>query len=144
MRPDRAQFQTMNRRMIERIGTMPHAPLVENGYALRVVRTTGRRTGAPRAVPLAVVSHDGRRWLVAPSGVRDWVANLDAHPSCTVDGDGSFTAQRSTGRDAAPAAQLYCRAAEGTQSRFPFPPDADLDAVLAALPQMAVFELTSA
>jgi hypothetical protein len=29
------------------------------------------------------------------------------------------------------------------QSRFPFLPDADLDAVLATLPQMAVFELTS-
>ena len=91
MQPDRAQFQTMNRLMIERIGTMPHAPLVENG---------------------------------------------------SIDGDGPFTVQRSTGRDAAPAARLYCRAAEGVQSRFSFPPDADLDAVLAALPQMAVFELT--
>jgi hypothetical protein len=54
-----------------------------------------------------------------------------------------FPAQRSTGRGAPPAAPLYCRAAAGVQSRFPFLPDADLDAVLAALPQMAVFELMS-
>jgi hypothetical protein len=41
-------------------------------------------------------------------------------------------------------AQLYARAATGpAQSAFPYPPDAELDEVLAALPGMAVFELTS-
>ncbi len=141
---DRGQWQAMNQQMVERISNAPPTPLVEGGYAVRVVRTTGRTSGDERAVPLAVVAHDGRRWLVAPRAARDWVANLDAQPTCTVDGEGGYTAVRRHDRDAAQVAQLYARAATGpAQSAFPYTPDADLDEVLAALPGMAVFELTS-
>lgn len=142
--PDRSQMQALNRQMVERIGGAPPAPLVDGGYALRVVRTTGRSSGEERPVPLAVIVLDGRRWLVAPRAARDWVANLDADPACTVVGDGRFTAVRRNDRDAAQAAQLYARAATGpAQAAFPYAPDADLDEVVAALPQMAVFELVS-
>ncbi|MDN5855345.1 MAG: nitroreductase/quinone reductase family protein [Actinomycetia bacterium] len=143
MVPHRAEWQAMNREMVERIGSAPPAPIPEGGYALRVVRTIGRTSGVERAVPLAVLRQNGRRWLVAPRAARDWVANLDAHPSCTIDGEPTpFEAVRRRDLPAATVAQLYARIATGpTQRAFPFPPDADLDEVTAALPTMAVFEL---
>ena len=39
------------------------AGLVPGSYLLT---TRGRRTGRARRNPVAVVEHDGRRWLVAP------------------------------------------------------------------------------
>ena len=38
----------------------------------------GRKSGAARRVPVNVVEHDGRRFLVAPRGETDWVRNLRA------------------------------------------------------------------
>jgi hypothetical protein len=141
---DQATNRQVNGQMVARISSAPTVPLVDGGYALRVVRTVGRVSGAERAVPLAVLAREGRRWLVAPQAQRDWVANLDAHPDCTVDGDGAFTAVRRSDRDAALVAQQYARTATGpAQNAFAYPADADLDEVSAALPQMAVFELVS-
>ena len=38
----------------------------------------GRTTGRPRTTPVAVLEHDGRRWLVAIFGEVGWVRNLRA------------------------------------------------------------------
>lgn len=38
----------------------------------------GRHSGRPRAVPVAVLEHEGNRYLVAPRGDTHWARNLRA------------------------------------------------------------------
>lgn len=44
----------------------------------------GRKTGLPRATPIVVIEQDGRRYLLAPFGVVDWVRNLRAAGEATL------------------------------------------------------------
>jgi deazaflavin-dependent oxidoreductase (nitroreductase family) len=50
--------------------------------ALLTVR--GRKTGLPRTTPVALVEHDGRRWIQAPFGDVNWVRNLRASGEATL------------------------------------------------------------
>lgn len=43
---------------------------------LALLRTRGRRSGLPRAVPVATLRHDNLDWLVSPFGVTQWVRNV--------------------------------------------------------------------
>lgn len=43
-----------------------------------LLTTYGRRTGEPHTTPVNLIEYGGRRWLVAPYGLRDWVKNLRA------------------------------------------------------------------
>jgi deazaflavin-dependent oxidoreductase (nitroreductase family) len=45
---------------------------------LTLLRTRGRRSGLPRTTPVALLSLDGRRWLVSPFGETHWVHNARA------------------------------------------------------------------
>jgi deazaflavin-dependent oxidoreductase (nitroreductase family) len=45
---------------------------------LSTLAVRGRRTGRWRSVPVAVLEHDGGRYLIAPRGQTDWVRNLRA------------------------------------------------------------------
>lgn len=54
--------------------------------ALLTVR--GRRTGAPRTTPVAVLEVKGRRWVIGTFGEVNWVRNLRAA------GEGSVTIGR--------------------------------------------------
>lgn len=51
---------------------------------LRILETTGRSSGEPRSVPVAVLLHDRHRWLVSPFGETDWVRNVRAHAVATL------------------------------------------------------------
>lgn len=44
----------------------------------RVLEVRGRKSGQPRRVPVNLLDHDGRRYLVAPRGNTQWVRNLRA------------------------------------------------------------------
>lgn len=44
----------------------------------RVLTVRGRKTGEERSVPVNLLTHDGRRYLVAPRGTTQWVRNLRA------------------------------------------------------------------
>jgi deazaflavin-dependent oxidoreductase (nitroreductase family) len=44
----------------------------------RELRVRGRKTGEWRRVPVNLLHHDGRRYLVAPRGRTQWVRNLQA------------------------------------------------------------------
>jgi deazaflavin-dependent oxidoreductase (nitroreductase family) len=44
----------------------------------------GRKSGEPRATPISVVEQDGKRYLLAPYGVVDWVRNLRAAGTATL------------------------------------------------------------
>lgn len=45
---------------------------------MQLLTVVGRRTGRRRTTPVALVTRDGERWLVAPYGVRQWVLNVRA------------------------------------------------------------------
>jgi deazaflavin-dependent oxidoreductase (nitroreductase family) len=40
--------------------------------------TAGRRSGQPRRTPVAVLEHEGERYLIAPRGNTHWARNLRA------------------------------------------------------------------
>jgi deazaflavin-dependent oxidoreductase (nitroreductase family) len=56
---------------------------------LRLLRTRGRQTGQAHVVPVAVLRHRGREWLVSPFGETRWVRDVRA----------SGTAELGRGRD---------------------------------------------
>jgi len=47
-------------------------------WGSRVLEVRGRTSGEPRRVPVNLLEHEGRRYLVAPRGHTQWVRNLRA------------------------------------------------------------------
>ncbi len=45
-------------------------------WGSRELRVRGRKTGEIRTVPVNLLEHDGRRYLVSPRGTTQWVRNL--------------------------------------------------------------------
>jgi deazaflavin-dependent oxidoreductase (nitroreductase family) len=136
----------VNAAMSRRIVDEPAAPLVDGGYALRVLRTTGRRSAEPRETPIAVVAREGRLYLVSPDAGRAWVRNLAADPRCALvaaDGADPRTAVPVTPAEAASAVRTYLRAMTQPWAlgAFPVGPDASLDEISAHLGEMAVLQL---
>jgi deazaflavin-dependent oxidoreductase (nitroreductase family) len=134
----------MNATMSRKILAEPAQPLVENGYALRVVHTTGRRSGERRSTPLGVVQIDARLYLVSPDRGRAWVRNLDADPACTLapGGDGRI-AVPAPPEEAAPAISAYLKAMQVPWAlrAFPVGPEAGLEEITAHLDTIAVYRL---
>ncbi|KAA0024654.1 nitroreductase family deazaflavin-dependent oxidoreductase [Antrihabitans cavernicola] len=62
--------------------TVPNAIiswLTDRGISIwgsRVLSVQGRKTGEWRSTPVNVLTHDGKRYLVAPRGHTQWVRNL--------------------------------------------------------------------
>lgn len=134
----------LNATMTRKILDEPAQPLVDGEYALRVVHTAGRRTGARRTAPVGVVVHDGLLFLVAPTRGRDWVRNLDADPACTLDpGDDARTAVPAPAAQAAAAVATYLRTMRVPWAlrAFPVGPDAGLDEITEHLDTIAVYRL---
>jgi deazaflavin-dependent oxidoreductase (nitroreductase family) len=48
-------------------------------WGSRVLEVPGRRTGAPRRVPVNLLTLDGQQYLVSPRGEGDWVRNVRAN-----------------------------------------------------------------
>jgi len=55
-----------------------------NGATILVLTTTGRKSGEPRTTPIAIIEHDGRRWIWAPWGDVHWVRNLRVAGRATI------------------------------------------------------------
>jgi deazaflavin-dependent oxidoreductase (nitroreductase family) len=53
------------------------SPIVRPGLVVRLA-VPGRTTGRWRTTPIAVLEHDGDRYLVAPGGHTEWARNLRA------------------------------------------------------------------
>lgn len=57
--------------------------LTDRGVNLAGAQTltvSGRRTGRPHRIPVNPLTHDDRRYLVAPRGTTDWVRNVRVEP----------------------------------------------------------------
>lgn len=48
-------------------------------WGSRVLEVPGRRSGLPRRVPVNLLTHDGRQYLVSPRGEGEWVRNVRAN-----------------------------------------------------------------
>jgi deazaflavin-dependent oxidoreductase (nitroreductase family) len=60
--------------------TLLRAGVRLNGFGrpMYLLTVRGRKSGQPRTTPVVVIEQDGRRYLVAPYGIVDWVRNLRA------------------------------------------------------------------
>ena len=67
-------------------------PLGPNG----LVTIRGRKSGLPRANPVAVIEFKGRRWIWAPWGEVNWVRNLRAAGEATISKHGRTDEVRAT------------------------------------------------
>ncbi len=64
-----------------RAGVRPYGPGHAPMYLLTV---RGRKSGQPRTTPLVIIEQKGKRYLVTPYGVVDWVRNLRAAGTATL------------------------------------------------------------
>lgn len=145
---ERVDIRAINAEMTAKLLDAPPEPPPEGGYALRVVETRGRASGAARKVPLAVVARDGGRYLVSPVRDRDWVANLLATPACALLGEGlreDCRADEIGGGEAVAVVATYLAAmsVHWAVKAFPVPQDATPAQIRARLPGMAVFRLST-
>lgn len=143
---DRTSAREQNAAMVDRISAAPAEPIPDGGYALRVVRTRGRRSGEMRSTPLGVLGRGGALYLVSPQAGRDWVRNLLADPECEVVAGGtstSFSAVTPPSADAAGAVAGYLAAVQVPWAlrAFPVAADAGQDEISAHLDEMAVLRL---
>lgn len=146
---DRTEIAATNASMTARVLQMPATPVPDGGYALRVLRTRGRRSGEPRDTPIGVVGHGGAGYLVSPTGGRDWVRNLRATPECAIrsaTGDEPHRAVEPGRAEAAAAVVGYLRALDvpWALSAFPVPAGATEEQVAEHLDTIAVFRLDPA
>jgi deazaflavin-dependent oxidoreductase (nitroreductase family) len=60
--------------------TLLRAGVRLNGFGrpMYLLTVRGRKSGQPRTTPIVVIEQDGRRYLVSPYGIVDWVRNLRA------------------------------------------------------------------
>ena len=134
----------MNAAMTDKILGEPAQPYREGGYALRVVRTTGRRSRQRRSTPLGVVQVDGALYLVSPARHRDWVRNLESDPHLVLDPGGDpRTAVAAEPAQAALAVSAYLRSMRTPWAlrAFPIGPDAELAEIIDHLDTIAVYRL---
>jgi deazaflavin-dependent oxidoreductase (nitroreductase family) len=58
--------------------------LVGFGTPMYLLTVRGRKSGQPRSTPISVLEQDGKRYLMTPYGVVDWVRNLRAAGEATL------------------------------------------------------------
>ncbi len=134
----------MNATMADKILHEAVQPYRDGGYALRVVRTTGRRSGQQRYTPLGVVQVDGALYLISPDLGRDWVRNLDADPHLVLDpGTDARTAVGVPPDEAARAVAAYLRSMRVPWAlrAFPVGPEAGPAEIRGHLDMIAVYRL---
>ena len=144
--PGRDELRQLNDSMADRILSAPDQPLVEGGYALRVLETAGRSSGRPRRTPVGLVQLSGQYFVVAPDQQRDWVRNLDAHRTCrllTSNAQTSHAAEPVTGPEGAEVVATYLRAMQApwVWQSFSVPEDASADEIRPRMEALAVFRL---
>ncbi|OAP21639.1 hypothetical protein A4R44_07662 [Amycolatopsis sp. M39] len=132
--------------MVRKLLATEPDPVPEGGYGLRVLETTGRRSGRIRQTPIGVLLLDGTRYLVSPDANRDWVGNLVATPNCRLRAGGadeSGCAQPVGGAEAVSVISAYLNAvrAPWAIAAFPVGPAASAAEIAAQLGSLAVFRL---
>ncbi len=141
-----ADFQTMNRQMVDRLSTLPAQPIPDGGYGLRVLDVAGRRSRRTVSTPIGVLATGAARFLVCPDRSRDWPQNLRVAGRATLRGGGAsedVTAHEITGRPAAEVVAAYLRAVTTPWAirAFAVPDGATPAEIEPELTRMAVFRI---
>lgn len=76
--------RAVNNQVADRLLSAPPAAQRERRTVLRVLQTTGRRTGSLRHTPVGILSYQDESYLVCPDRTRDWAQNLLADPRCQI------------------------------------------------------------
>ncbi|GAA1672469.1 nitroreductase/quinone reductase family protein [Fodinicola feengrottensis] len=142
----RSSSELANADLKDKLLSSEPQPLVEGGYALRVVSTHGRRTGRVRSTPLGVLQVGERWYLVSPDAGRDWVRNLRTDPICTLTAGRRIWRRRGVGVNGDEAvrvivAYLGAVTAPWALAAFPVSAGQPPDQIRQKLPAMAVFRL---
>lgn len=109
-----------------------------------ILTVRGRTTGFPRSTPVDVMELDGKRWLVAPYGITDWVRNARAAGEVTITrGRHSETVVvREFGPAAsAPVLRLYLREVRVMRHLFEVTPEAPVEVLEAIATRHPVFQI---
>jgi deazaflavin-dependent oxidoreductase (nitroreductase family) len=117
------------------------AGLVPRSYLLT---TQGRKTGRPRTNPVVPVEHDGRRWLVAPSGPVSWVHNARAAGRVRLARrrhTRDYAIREAAPDEAGPVLKRYVRLAPATRRYFQASKDSPVEDFVAEADRHPVFEL---
>ncbi|MGZ3584295.1 MAG: nitroreductase/quinone reductase family protein [Ktedonobacterales bacterium] len=137
-----------------RLGNLLATTLVRAGVKMgpiHLLTVRGRTSGKPRTTPVAIVEQQGKRYLIAPFGMVNWVRNLRAAA-----GEAALTRSRRTEtihaielepRDAAPVLKTALQAGGGgvfTSGYFAVTPDASLEDFEREAPRHPVFLVQSA
>jgi len=112
---------------------------------MSLLTVSGRKSGQPRTTPVAILEREGKRYLVAPYGVVNWVRNLRAA------GGGRLTRGRSSQaitavelspRDAAPILKFALGAGPSfLRSYYDVTPSSPLEDFEREAPRHPVFQL---
>ncbi|WP_245812325.1 nitroreductase family deazaflavin-dependent oxidoreductase [Actinophytocola xinjiangensis] len=124
------------------VGWLIWTGLVPNGYLLT---TVGRRTGRERTTPVAVVAHEGRRWLVSPYGAVAWVFNARAHGSVVLRRRFTrreYTVRELPAQEAGPVLRRYYVLSAPSRPYINATKDSPVERFVAQAPRHPVFELT--
>ena len=139
---------TFRQTRLRSLGNRLIAPLARLGLAGRrthVLTVVGRKSGRRYSTPVQLVLDDGRRWLVAPYGEREWVKNARAA------GEVELTRARRTTRhrveevgaeEAAPVLREYLRSTPIVKPYFDVPADAPVEAFVAEATRHPVFRVS--
>ncbi len=118
--------------------------LVPHSYLLTV---PGRKTGEARTLPVTLVEHDdGKRWLVAPYGVMNWVRNVRAAGRILLVRRGfrqSFDVREVSGADAAAVLKDYLKIANAVRGYFYADKNSPVEVFVKEAHLHPVFELTA-
>lgn len=67
--------------LIDRLFNRVYGALVKRGIGFAhtyILEVRGRKSGKPYTLPVDLLLHEGRRYLVAPRGYAQWVRNAEA------------------------------------------------------------------
>lgn len=112
------------------------------GMALLTLR--GRRSGKVYSIPVQPVEEGGKRWLVSPYGVTNWVKNVRTTGQAGLRWGGRDQTVRLREVDAATAApilKLYLGRTAIVRPYFDVLPEASLEAFTAEAPRHPVFQI---
>jgi deazaflavin-dependent oxidoreductase (nitroreductase family) len=111
-----------------------------------VLTVPGRKSGLLRSTPVLLVFLDGRRWLVAPYGERDWVKNARAAGAVELTRAGKTERLRVEAvgpEEAAPVLREYLRRTSVVKPYFDATKDSPLEEFAAEAARHPVFRLVA-
>jgi len=133
-----------------RMGNLFTRAMIRSGFRIRntaLLTVTGRTSGKPRSVPLAVAECDGERYLIGAFGEVNWVRNLRAAGEATLTYSGiteHIFASELPPEHAAPILKEAVAVAPAfVRAYFAVPPDAPLADFIREAPRHPVFRLAT-